>query len=42
MKNKMSVTIKVIQNDNISNRRLVEYLARKYEEETRKTQLQKS
>jgi hypothetical protein len=42
MKNKMSITIKVIQNDNISNRRLAEYLARKYEEEIRKTQLQKS
>ena len=42
MKNKRDITIKVIENNTINKRKLAEYFARKYYEETYKTQLQKS
>lgn len=42
MRNKREITIKVIQNNVLSNRKLTEYFARKYEKEIQKMQSQKS
>lgn len=42
MRNKRDITIKVIQGNTISNRKLAEYFARKYEKEIQKLQSQKS
>lgn len=42
MKNERDITIKVIQDNTINNRRLAKYLAQKYYKEVLKAQLQKS
>ena len=42
MRNERDITIKVIQNNNINNRKIAEYFAKKYEKEIQKMQFQKS
>ena len=42
MKNERNITIKVIQNNAINKRKLAEYFAKKYYDEVRKVQIQKS
>jgi hypothetical protein len=42
IRNERDITIKVIQENSISNRKLAEYFARKYEKEIQKIRLQKS
>lgn len=42
MRNERNITVKVIHNKTINNRRLAEYFAKKYSEEIQKIQSQKS
>ena len=42
MKNERDIIIKVIQNNSVNKRKLAEYFAKKYYDEIRKIQIQKS